>query len=572
MDSIDIWYLKEVYVWRTAASMTWYLLSLPVLTVGYALIAQLNPLHPLTWITDTFSAMLSVYFISTVGIIMAADGGLAWLSASAYSVVPNVTDIRLRKVAWLLRPGCLVHISVYMAAGFVISCCSSIYAGDRFSGFVKYTEYEGDIVYLNECHVMFVMYGMYTGLYFCCQFHLYQLNYLQFPIIQREKFFQVRSEVASMFIRCVTETLHQMKYFYLLYFLLGHIPRGWILHSLNLMLSPDAQPLDTVWGLLDVGVAIQLLLLGCFLNYTWSLSVLLYRVYHTERLEFPVDSAFDSYKNKSLLSAISCQNKALLQHLGYLDLLHLARFSPVRRRQVLTLSQPGGHPHTWNKLSAACLGDIDLLTTQVQESNWSAMAGVAHKPPCVSDAGKTTNPAYGGCRLTTNILCVAHQYDHKSPESDKLQQGRRQRWDHIFLLCVRSSPVSPPVSPITLLSPSSCGVSPIRCVLGPVLTCGVSGAVLSSCPWSVLSSSPCAVLSVSLLVSVSLWSVSPLFKLSRTQKMSPYPSDAPLRHQLHSALKTSIYRIVNVFGTHLMDVPLSAECRKKLSPFIDFRE
>ncbi|XP_046558642.1 nucleoporin NDC1-like [Haliotis rubra] len=485
---------------------------------------------------------------------------------------PNVTDIRLRKVAWLLRPGCLVHISVYMAAGFVISCCSSIYAGDRFSGFVKYTEYEGDIVYLNECHVMFVMYGLYTGLYFCCQFHLYQLNYLQFPIIQREKFFQVRSEVASMFIRCVTETLHQMKYFYLLYFLLGHIPRGWILHSLNLMLSPDAQPLDTVWGLLDVGVAIQLLLLGCFLNYTWSLSVLLYRVYHTERLEFPVDSAFDSYKNKSLLSAISCQNKALLQHLGYLDLLHLARFSPVRRRQVLTLSQPGGHPHTWNKLSAACLGDIDLLTTQVQESNWSAMAGVAHKPQCVSDAGEGSTLRYRSSAGVNTIFTGTKEGESKSsttaaapstPWTDKVTSFLAQK--PLIGFFFRQLPDAKSRQLFANSQKQIWAIDALSYLVAASFTEDKFGIVQRSLP-SILAS----------LLNLHE-NVEKHFKLSssssrRTQKVSPYPSDAPLRHQLHSALKTSIYRIVNVFGTHLMDVPLSAECRKKLSPFIDFRE
>ncbi|XP_048256024.1 nucleoporin NDC1-like [Haliotis rufescens] len=572
MDSIDIWYLKEVYVWRTAASMTWYLLSLPALTVVYALVAQLNPLHPLLWITDTVPAMLSVYFMSTVGVIMAADGGLAWLSASAYSVVPSVTDIRLRKVAWLLRPGRLLHISVYMAAGFVISCCASLYAGDRFSRFVKYAEYERDVVYLNECHVVFVMYGMYTGLFFCSQFYLCQLNYLQFPVIQREKFFQVRSEVATMFIRCFTETLHQMKYFYLLYFFLGHVPRGWILHSLNLMLSPDAQPLDTVWGLLDVGVALQLLLLGCFLNYTWSLSVLLYRVYHTERQEFPVDSAFDSYKNKSLLSAISCQNKSLLQYLGYLDLLHLARFSPIRRKQVLTLSQPGGHPHTWNKLSTACLGDIDLLTTHVQESNWSAMAGVAHKPPSVSDTGEGSTLRYRSTAGVNTTLIGQREGESKptatpptpsTPWTDKVSAFLAQK--PVISYFFRQLPDAKSRQLFANSQKQIWAIDALSYLVAASFTEDSYGIVQRSLP-SILAS----------LLNLHE-NVEKHFKLSssssrRTQKASPYPSDAPLRHQLHSALKTSIYRIVNMFGSHLMDVPLSAECRKKLTPFIDFRE
>ena len=42
------------------------------------------------------------------------------------------------------------------------------------------------------------------------------------------------------------------------------------------------QPVDSIYGLLDIRLCYQTILLGIFLHFTWSYGAMLYRVYSTE--------------------------------------------------------------------------------------------------------------------------------------------------------------------------------------------------------------------------------------------------------------------------------------------------
>lgn len=61
-----------------------------------------------------------------------------------------------------------------------------------------------------------------------------------------------------------------------------------------------------------------------------------------QRIEFPVDSPFEQEDCRSLKAAIIASDLPILQHLGYLDLSLAAKHSPLRRRDIFAISQPGG--------------------------------------------------------------------------------------------------------------------------------------------------------------------------------------------------------------------------------------
>lgn len=48
--------------------------------------------------------------------------------------------------------------------------------------------------------------------------------------------------------------------------------------------------------------------------------------------------------------------------------------------------------------------------------------------------------------------------------------------------------------------------------------------------------------------------------------------DLPLKYVLHSSLKSCIYRIINVFGAHLLNLDLPSDTSYKLKLFMDFKE
>ena len=86
------------------------------------------------------------------------------------------------------------------------------------------------------------------------------------------------------------------------------------------------------------------------------------------------------------------------QHLAFLDLAYLSGHSYQRRQEVYSLSQPGGHPHTWRAVCTACLQQLEALATQVNTAHLAALATlpVQHLPAdkIFSSMGTLVCPAW----------------------------------------------------------------------------------------------------------------------------------------------------------------------------------
>ncbi|KAF4021772.1 hypothetical protein G4228_013610 [Cervus hanglu yarkandensis] len=81
------------------------------------------------------------------------------------------------------------------------------------------------------------------------------------------------------------------------------------------------------------------LLAGAFMGYSYSL---LYFINNMNYLPFPI-----------------------IQYLALQDLMLLSQYSPSRRQEVFSLSQPGGHPHNWTAISRECLNLLNDMTQKL---------------------------------------------------------------------------------------------------------------------------------------------------------------------------------------------------------------
>jgi nucleoporin NDC1 len=68
------------------------------------------------------------------------------------------------------------------------------------------------------------------------------------------------------------------------------------------------------------------------------------------------------------------KNADLIGHLACLDFAQLAETSKERRSEFFLISQPGGHPHSWNRLSARCLQTMDDFLGKLNESSQALRA------------------------------------------------------------------------------------------------------------------------------------------------------------------------------------------------------
>ena len=69
-------------------------------------------------------------------------------------------------------------------------------------------------------------------------------------------------------------------------------------------------------------------------------------------------------------------NDLCLQYHAYQDLWLLCQHSPRRRQVLFSLSQPGGHPHSWTAVSGQCLAMLNMVNTAIRNANETIMTGV----------------------------------------------------------------------------------------------------------------------------------------------------------------------------------------------------
>lgn len=70
----------------------------------------------------------------------------------------------------------------------------------------------------------------------------------------------------------------------------------------------------------------------------------------------------------TLQDAIVMEKLPIIQHLACLDLFLLSQWSALRRQLLFSLSQPGAHPHNWNRLTENVLKLFHDYTNLIKRS------------------------------------------------------------------------------------------------------------------------------------------------------------------------------------------------------------
>ncbi|CAH1775963.1 unnamed protein product [Owenia fusiformis] len=607
---MDSWFKPEVFRWRTGASIAWSVLLLPSLVKCMLAIILFSPLHPYQWILDWFSAMFSMSTWLYTGVIIAVTISVASSNASNYSVRPVILLNRLSIIGSLLKPQRIVHcLGHALAAALTMWCLVNIIGGsyaDLTSECHEESEKVG--VCLNERHLVLVLHGLFLGAIYSTQYYLHNLNYLTFPTVQQTKYFRVRCSLFPMLVNSGRSVLRQLPIFYLVYYIFGCIPKGWIVTNLGLKTNDVA--VDSIWGLLDISLCLHLAITGLFLHFTWTLSVLLFKVYNTEPYVFPIESSFELDKQRCLHNALEAWATPLIQYLGFLDLSLLAKYSAKRRKEILSLSQPGGHPHNWNYICTECLHTLDALTNALLVANNNMISSAGYRQlsgdqvplqeptsASVSSVGQTTyynttyntslNDSYGG-----NSTLPGYDANLSTKKSDLTYRGRSNgtlpAQQNIFPAVKKQSGVlqkfleqqkkRPAVAYLLDSLPDNhsrqlfqdaqlqiWALQALSHLVEASYTEDTYGVVQKSLPDIIA-----AILTLQ-------EAVEKHFKLNsrvnrRGQGKGSDVIDIGLRLALKSELKTAIYRIINTFGTSISNVPLSKDHSKRLALFLEYKE
>ncbi|KAL5017343.1 hypothetical protein ScPMuIL_006932 [Solemya velum] len=572
METINKWYHREVFSIRTGKGLLWTVLTIPPVTVTYVFAAKLSLLYSLSWLTSSLAILFSFYFLCLIITLMVINAALYIYGSPTFTVIPHFPETRLASVLHVLKMPRGLQLVIYSLGGTTIAWFCSTVAGEHYNTLSKPCLENSDRYCVNEYHLFLLLYGMYTGCLYRVFYYLQQDNYIQFPVLQQSKFFQIRCSLVSMLLKSGSQIIWQTKFFYPTFYFLGHIPRNWIAYNFGFYPRGE-QTLLSLWGLLDLSLLWQSLMLGMFIHFTLSYAVKVFKVFNIEHFEFPLESAFDEYNNKCLSDALNCKAHPLVQHLGFLDLCILSKTSVKRRKLIFSLSQPGGHPHNWSQICQACLSELDALNQQVEEANWKAFSSGPVRIPSSDKPifstpvpGEISNLTFRGAPPITPIS------DSKSISTQKPEVSTEQWQDKISTFLKKKSIFSyflselPDAKSRKLFSSAQvqiCAAEALSTLVAASYTEDAFGVVqksLNDIITSILTLEENVEKNDKLVATVGR-------KFQREQGGNA----SDLKYSLQTTLKSSIYRIVNKFGKHIMELKLSSDCQRKLKLFMEYK-
>lgn len=366
------WFVRKVICWRAAASVAWSVLLLPPTTAAFLILSRFSVFHPVQWISECLSLLFSVNAIFSLILLSGVVMMVGFLNLEYYTVIPTIACSKIALLGQLLHPRQLFSSLVHCMMGVIVAWCCAVTIGGRYQTLGYSCQQSDDDgpaaaaqMCLNEYHLFLLLSGAFVGFSHSLLGVIHNMNYVAFHTVQQYKYQRFKGCV-PLVVKCsAAQALYSLRNFTVLYFFLGHVPKGWMCQSLGLELDSSAHALDSLGGLLDLSLLFHSWISGSFLLFTWYTTLQLFRIFVSELHSFPVQSPFTEDAHQCLPKVIAEKQPVILKFLALQDLALLSQHSPSRRAEVFSLSQPGGHPHNWNAVSKECLTLLSDLTQRL---------------------------------------------------------------------------------------------------------------------------------------------------------------------------------------------------------------
>ncbi|KAG8518958.1 Nucleoporin NDC1, partial [Galemys pyrenaicus] len=409
--------LWRVLGWRIVSSIVWSVLLLPVCTTVFIIFSSIDLFHPIQWLSDSFNDLYSSYVIFyllllSVVIVIISIFNVEFY-AGKFSDVNNLKNVQiyfpkgklnafciLALIGKIIHPQQLMHSFIHAAMGMMMAWCAAVITKGRYSFLVvpctgtESLDSPAAPTCLNEYHLFFLLAGAFMGYSYSLLYFINNMNYLPFPIIQQYKFLRFRRSLLLLVKHSCVESLFLIRNFCIVYYFLGHIPKAWISTAMDLQIDEQFhRPLDTVSGLLNLSLLYHVWLCGVFLLMTWYISWILFKIFATEAHLFPVQPPFAEESDECLPKVLNSNPPLIIKYLALQDLMLLSQYSPSRRQEVFSLSQPGGHPHNWTAISRECLNLLNDMTQKlVLYQETAATNGRVISSSCPVEPKKLNSP------------------------------------------------------------------------------------------------------------------------------------------------------------------------------------
>ncbi|XP_069794189.1 nucleoporin NDC1 isoform X2 [Narcine bancroftii] len=396
------WFIRKVFSWRAAAAIAWSVLMLPVSATLFVMFSRLNVFCPIQWITETLNHLNSSCILFSVLVMCAAVVIIGLFNMEYYTVEPSIPCSRIALIGNVFHPHRFIHSVVHAVMGMLMAWCTAVIAGGRYqmisvpcSSQDSFTSSSN--MCLNEFHIFLLIEGAFIGYSYSLLYFVNNFNYLSFPTMQQFKYLRFKANLSLVIKYSAVQSLYFLRNYCILYYFLGYVPRAWISTSTTLQKDSTQHSLDTLTGLFDLPLLYTTWLSGTFLLVTWYITWVLFKIYVTEVFQFSVQSSFGEEAEQCLPKVLTGNVSPCVKYLALQDLALLSQYSPGRRQEVLSLSQPGGHPHNWIAISGECLALLNHLTQKLIDYQEAVAANGRNKPYPVLVEGHQSSISETSC-------------------------------------------------------------------------------------------------------------------------------------------------------------------------------
>uniref|UniRef100_A0A7N6A876 Nucleoporin NDC1 n=1 Tax=Anabas testudineus TaxID=64144 RepID=A0A7N6A876_ANATE len=180
------WFVRKVICWRAAASNAWAVLLLLPITAVFVILSRFSLLHPIQTISECLSLLTSASaifsFILLCGVILM----IGFLNLEYYTVIPAIACSKIALLGQLLHPRQFVNSLVHCIMGIIVAWCCAITIGGRYET-LCYTCTQSDgspQMCLNEFHLILLLAGAFVGFSHSLLGVIYNMNYVSFHTVQ----------------------------------------------------------------------------------------------------------------------------------------------------------------------------------------------------------------------------------------------------------------------------------------------------------------------------------------------------------------------------------------------------
>ncbi|XP_075975827.1 nucleoporin NDC1-like [Anticarsia gemmatalis] len=559
---------SEIFSQRLIIAVLWNIGLQTFLAVVLVFLIQIDFLHPVSWVASTLHDIfgwkmgLNIVLLGLVSFLQAYVYGSYYMIPlpkyfTRFSMFLNMFSVQNTMFSILYA------LSGYFTMGLYSSLAKSNYNVLK----KKCDFYDGQCLVEPSLFLQFG--GMWMGIYYFLNIHIFGTAMLVFPHIYQDKFQQIKLAINNILSMGFKNSIVPVVYYCIFYYIWGNKPRSVVSEVYSLYLEDP--PLDNILNLATSGIWIGLWFYTSLFFVSVYTMRTIFNIILTEPMKFPIES-----ETALMLHNALAQRSQFNGYLGAQDLRMMSLTDPARRREIYTLSQPGGHPRNWNNLLEKCLGIINDFSKELDAVNGDGK-------PTEAENSAIRNNNIGNIAQGNGLSYVGLRNMAQSPKLKELKEHNKNKEDDTFANAVKDE--------FNTFLHKLCQKPGISYLFGELTDTKLKFLLMQAQPVMWTCEGLACIAAASLtedkygVVQNDLPIViSTLINLKQNLDKLTKPGLVPRRHILNdtfaikmktaliSTVKRSIYKIAITFSKYMHEIPLEPDIQVALQPFLLCKE